>query len=191
MSYFESSIKKMLPKTYLCKTVAQDISSALTHFKHLVPLLDKYVYNDGTTKKLMCLTGTISTVYQDNSYNIPVCLWLEESYPQTAPIAYIRPTQEMFILTGNYVNSNGEVLLPYLQEWKQGECDLLSLLQVMAATFGDCPPVCMKAHPEPEQASCWLQFHKQEIISTPDGNSYLSLPRDDGQPFQQENETNC
>uniref|UniRef100_A0A673BLL7 UEV domain-containing protein n=1 Tax=Sphaeramia orbicularis TaxID=375764 RepID=A0A673BLL7_9TELE len=83
MSSFENSIKKMLPKTYLCKTVAHEISTALTVFKHLVPIMDQYVYNDGTTKKLMCLTGTISAVYKDNTYNIPVCLWLEESYPQT------------------------------------------------------------------------------------------------------------
>lgn len=38
----------------------------------------------------------------------------------------------------------------------------------------------------------WLQFHRQaEVITDTDGTSYLSLTREDGQPFQQKNETNC
>ncbi|XP_075993603.1 tumor susceptibility gene 101 protein [Genypterus blacodes] len=179
-------------KTYLRKHVAEEIYIALTHFKHLEPLMDKYVFNDGTTKDLMSLSGTISTTYMDKSYNIPVCLWLEESYPQTAPICYVRPTRDMMVVRGKHVTYNGEVLLPYVQEWKHGECDLVSLLQVMVAEFGESPPVCMQPNPEPEQASCWLQFHRQpEVNSAADGNVCLLLPRDDGPHFYQNNETNC
>ncbi|KAF7661027.1 hypothetical protein LDENG_00271000 [Lucifuga dentata] len=192
MAYSEETIKKMLPKTYLQKHVAQEIYVALTHFKNLVPVMNKYVFNDGTTKDLMSLSGTISVMYNAKNYNIPVCLWLEESYPQTAPICYVRPTCEMMIIRRNHITSNGEVLLPYLEEWKHGECDLISLLQVMVVMFGEFPPVCMKPHPEPEQASCWQQFHRQpEVISSADGSLYLSLAREDDQLFQQENETNC
>lgn len=40
--------------------------------------------------------------------------------------------------------------------------------------------------------SGWLQFHRQpEVFTDTDGSLYLSLTREDGQPFQQENETNC
>ncbi|XP_060892533.1 tumor susceptibility gene 101 protein [Labrus mixtus] len=192
MSFNESKIKKMLPKTYLRKQVAQEISIALTHFQFLVPVMDKHVYNDGTSKDLMSLIGTIPIKCQDKTYNIPVCLWLEESFPQTAPICYIRPTREMMLLKGKFVSSNGEVRLPYLEEWKHGECDLVSLLQVMCVIFGDFPPVCMKQYPEPEQTSCWLQFQRQpQVLSGSDGSMYLCLPREDDQPFQQEHETTC
>ncbi|XP_040895166.1 tumor susceptibility gene 101 protein [Toxotes jaculatrix] len=192
MSYCEDTIKKMLPKTYLRKHVAHEIHVALAYFKNLMPTMDKYVYNDGTTKDLMSLTGTIPVIFNDQTYNIPICLWIEESYPQTAPICYVRPTREMMIIRGNYISSSGEVELPYLEEWKKGECDLMSLLQVMAAMFGDFPPVCMQPQSEPKQASCWLQFHREaEVLSNTDGSSYLCLARDDGQPFQQENETSC
>ncbi|XP_041652563.1 tumor susceptibility gene 101 protein [Cheilinus undulatus] len=193
MSYSEEKIKKMLPKTYLRKHVANEISVAVTHFKHLVPVMDKYVYNDGTTKDLMSLTGTIQVKYTDKSYNIPVCLWLEESYPQTPPICYVRPTREMMVVRGKFVSTNGEVILPYLDEWKNGECDLVSLLQVMSVMFGDFPPVCMRPHPEPELSSCWLQFHQKRarVLSNSDGEMYLCLPKEDGQPFQQEHETTC
>ncbi|XP_061774078.1 uncharacterized protein zgc:123278 [Nerophis ophidion] len=111
---------------------------------------------------------------------------------QSAPICYVRPTSEMMILQGHHVSSNGGVRLPYLQDWKQGECDLVSLLQVMAATFGDLPPICMQPPPQPEQASCWLQFHRQtQVLHKADGRLYLSLCTEDGQHVVQENETNC
>ncbi|XP_019749551.1 tumor susceptibility gene 101 protein [Hippocampus comes] len=192
MTSCNNAIKKMLPKTYLRNHVAREIHVALIHFKDLVPLMDKYTYNDGTTKVLMSLTGTIPILFKDMSYNIPICVWLEESYPQSAPICYVKPTWEMMILQGNYVSSNGDILLPYLQEWKQGKCDLVSLLQVMVATFGDLPPICMQPHPQPAQASCSLQFHKQsQVLSRPDGSLYLTLSTEDGQSVPQGNETSC
>lgn len=47
----------------------------------------------------------------------------------------------------------------------QGECDLVSLLQVMVAIYGETVPVCMRPHPESnEQASC--KYHSQ-TQSTP------------------------
>ncbi|XP_061677894.1 tumor susceptibility gene 101 protein isoform X2 [Syngnathoides biaculeatus] len=192
MTSRKSAITKMLPKTYLRKHVAQDIDIALIHFKDLFPKVDKYIYNDGTTKVLMSLTGTIPILFEDMSYNIPISVWLEESYPQSAPICYVRPSRDMMILRGNYVSSNGDVLLPYLQEWEQGKCDLVSLLQVMVAMFGDAPPICMQPYPQPAQASCSLQFHKQShVLSRPDGNLYLSLSTEDDQLVPQGNETSC
>ncbi|KAL7402246.1 hypothetical protein ABVT39_011872 [Epinephelus coioides] len=187
----EETIKKMLPKTYLRKHVASEISMVLTHFKNLVPTMDRYVYNDGATKDLMSLTGTIPVMYSDKTYNIPVCLWIEETYPQTAPICYVTPTREMMLISGKFISKNGEVMLPYLEEWN-GECDLTGLLQVMVAMFGDFPPVCMQPHPEPEQAPCWLQFQRNaEVLSKTDGSLYLHISTEDGLPFQREHETNC
>lgn len=55
--------------------------------------------------------------FQDNIYNIPIHVWIEETYPQTAPICYVRPTRDMMLVTGKYISSNTEVVLPYLQEW--------------------------------------------------------------------------
>ncbi|XP_030281630.1 tumor susceptibility gene 101 protein [Sparus aurata] len=192
MSFSGERIKKMLPKVYLRNHVAHEIYTALTHFKKLEPVMDLYVYNDGTKKNLMSLTGTIPVLYDDNPYNIPVCVWLEETYPQSAPICYVRPTREMMVLRGKYISSNGEVMLPYLEEWKHGNCDLVSLLQVMAAMFGDYPPVCMQPQPEStEQTSCWLQFQRESEVSMTDESLYMYLNREDGQPFLQENETNC
>ncbi|XP_036007398.1 tumor susceptibility gene 101 protein [Fundulus heteroclitus] len=186
MSVNVDMIKKMLPRTYMRKYVAHQINVAITYFKDLVPAMEEYVYTDGTTKNLMSLKGTIPVVVSDKTYNIPVCVWIEPSYPKAAPMCYVRPTREMMIVKGKYISSDGKVEMPYLKDWKKGECDLFSLLQVMVAVFGELPPLAMRSSPELEQASCWLQFHRQA-----DGRYCVSLPRGDGQPFQHENETSC
>uniref|UniRef100_A0A8C6T2K4 UEV domain-containing protein n=1 Tax=Neogobius melanostomus TaxID=47308 RepID=A0A8C6T2K4_9GOBI len=68
----KAKIRKMLPKAYIRRVVADDISAAMMHFKNLAPAMDNYVYNDGTTKIMMCLSGTISSMFNNKSYNIPV-----------------------------------------------------------------------------------------------------------------------
>lgn len=168
------------------KYVAHEIHVTITYFKNLVPMMDAFAYKDGTTKNLMSLTGTIPVLFSENTYNIPICVWIEPDYPNSAPMCYVRPTPEMIILKGKYISDNGEVKMPYLKDWKKGECDLFGLLQVMVGVFEEFPPLAMRPHPIPEQDSCWLQFNKQA-----DGRYCVSLPRGDGQPFQHENETSC
>ncbi|XP_030236947.1 tumor susceptibility gene 101 protein isoform X3 [Gadus morhua] len=158
-----------------------------------MPVLDNYVFNDGRTNYLMSLSGTIPVMFKDTSYNIPVCLWLDESYPQTAPICYVKPTKDMVTVRGKHVDSNGEVMLPFLQEWSQETCDLVSLLQVISAVFGESPPVCVRppqeTAQETAQASCSLQFYRQ--AEGLDEDAQLFLTTEDDQPFHQDNETNC
>ncbi|XP_053742267.1 tumor susceptibility gene 101 protein isoform X1 [Synchiropus splendidus] len=184
------SIKKTLPKTYIRKHVLQEVELALTHFKDLKPAMEDYVYNDGKKKNLLNLKGIIPVTYKETTYNIPICVWLEENYPQSAPICYVKPTHNMMIVKQDFITSNGEVMLPYLEEWKQGECDLVSLLQVMVITFEDSPPVCMRPPPLPE-SSCWWQFLKAQIYSKSDGTFCLSLANEDSRPHLQDKETNC
>ncbi|XP_056908856.1 tumor susceptibility gene 101 protein [Takifugu flavidus] len=192
MSFYKNTIQKMLPKAYVHKYVSRDIKAAVFHYKDLQPVVDKYVYNDGTTKNLMSLTGTIPVAYDGKTYNIPVCVWLEESYPQTCPLCYIKPTSEMMIMQSKNITSNGEVLLPYLDEWSADICDLVSLLQVMTSLFEDTPPLCMKPYREPVQESCFLQFHRHsEVRSWPDGSLYLSFPTEADELYCRGNETSC
>ncbi|XP_072241224.1 tumor susceptibility gene 101 protein [Leuresthes tenuis] len=152
MSFRKGSIHKRIPKKYLRKHVAHEIQVAITYFKNLVPVMDRFVYNDGTRKDMVCLTGTVPVLISDKTYNIPINLWIEENYPQVAPICFLKPTREMMIVRGKYVSSNGEIQMPYLEQWNNGECDLVSLLQVMVAMFGEFPPVCMQPYPVYEKS---------------------------------------
>uniref|UniRef100_A0A8D0GXY8 Tumor susceptibility 101 n=1 Tax=Sphenodon punctatus TaxID=8508 RepID=A0A8D0GXY8_SPHPU len=76
-----------------------------------------------------------------NTYNIPICLWVLDTYPYNPPICFVKPTSTMTIKTGKHVDANGKIYLPYLHEWKHPQSDLLGLIQVMIVVFGDEPPV--------------------------------------------------
>uniref|UniRef100_A0A3B3V3W5 UEV domain-containing protein n=1 Tax=Poecilia latipinna TaxID=48699 RepID=A0A3B3V3W5_9TELE len=67
MLFNEEMIRKMLPRAYQRKHVAHQIYVSMSYFKNLMPVVDEYVYKDGTTKSLMSLTGTIPVVFSGNS----------------------------------------------------------------------------------------------------------------------------
>jgi hypothetical protein len=53
-------------------------------------------------------------------YNIPICIWLLKTHPQSNPIVYVQPTPSMGINPSRYVDASGRVYLSYLSEWQQG-----------------------------------------------------------------------
>lgn len=138
----ESSVRKVLLKYYKYRDLtARDITNVTNLYKDLKPVMDNYVFNDGSTKELLSLTGTVPVNYRGNVYNIPVCLWLLDTYPYNPPICFVKPTSTMMIKTGKHVDANGKVYLPYLHEWKPPQSDLYGLIQVMIVVFGEEPPV--------------------------------------------------
>uniref|UniRef100_A0A8P4KPD2 Tumor susceptibility 101a n=1 Tax=Dicentrarchus labrax TaxID=13489 RepID=A0A8P4KPD2_DICLA len=119
----------------------REITNVISQYKDLKPLMDAYVFNDGSTRDLMSLTGTVPVSYRGNVYNIPVCLWLLDTYPYNPPICFVKPTSAMMIKTGKHIDANGKIYLPYLHEWKHPQSDLYGLIQVMIVVFGEEPPV--------------------------------------------------
>uniref|UniRef100_A0A673K0M3 Tumor susceptibility 101a n=1 Tax=Sinocyclocheilus rhinocerous TaxID=307959 RepID=A0A673K0M3_9TELE len=107
------------------------------------------VFNDGTARTLVGLTGTIEVFYEGNVYNIPVCLWLLDTYPYNPPICFVKPTSAMMIKTGKHIDANGKIYLPYLHEWKHPQSDLYGLIQVMIVVFGEEPPVFSRPTTQP------------------------------------------
>ena len=51
------------------------------------------------------------------TYNIPVCVWLQERHPYVPPLVYVKPTSTMAIKTSHHVDANGKVYHPFLHEW--------------------------------------------------------------------------
>ncbi|XP_033009937.1 tumor susceptibility gene 101 protein isoform X2 [Lacerta agilis] len=141
MAVSESQLKKMLGKYKYRDLTVQEIVSVITQYKDLKPVMDGYVFNDGSSRELMSLTGTIPVNYKGNTYNIPICLWLLDTYPYNPPICFVKPTSSMTIKTGKHVDANGKIYLPYLHEWKHPQSDLIGLIQVMIVVFGEEPPV--------------------------------------------------
>lgn len=50
----------------------------------------------------------ISLSLSGNTYNIPICLWLLDTYPYNPPICFVKPTSSMIIKTGKHVDANGK-----------------------------------------------------------------------------------
>uniref|UniRef100_A0A8C7E2X9 Tumor susceptibility 101 n=1 Tax=Naja naja TaxID=35670 RepID=A0A8C7E2X9_NAJNA len=141
MALSESQLKKMLAKYKYRDLAVQETVNVTGQYKDLKPVMDNYVFNDGSSRELMSLTGTIPVNYRGNIYNIPICLWLLDTYPFNPPICFVKPTSSMTIKTGKHVDANGRIYLPYLHEWKHPQSDLIGLIQVMIVVFGDEPPV--------------------------------------------------
>uniref|UniRef100_A0A8C3B2D1 Tumor susceptibility 101a n=1 Tax=Cyclopterus lumpus TaxID=8103 RepID=A0A8C3B2D1_CYCLU len=137
----EGALKKMLKQYKYRDLTVREITNVISQYKDLKPVMDAYVFNDGSTRDLMSLTGTVPVSYRGNIYNIPVCLWLLDTYPYNPPICFVKPTSAMMIKTGKHIDANGKIYLPYLHEWKHPQSDLYGLIQVMIVVFGEEPPV--------------------------------------------------
>ncbi|XP_051573534.1 tumor susceptibility gene 101 protein-like [Myxocyprinus asiaticus] len=177
----ENALRKNLSKTYKYRDLTvRDIMNVTSQYKDLKPVMDNYVFNDGSTKELLSLAGTVPVGYRGNVYNIPVCLWLLDTYPYNPPICFVKPTSAMMIKTGKHVDANGKVYLPYLHEWKAPQSDLFGLIQVMIVVFGEEPPVFSR----PSTQTSYPAFP----VAGPPNTAYM--PNTPGLPFSQSHATN-
>ncbi|XP_077085484.1 tumor susceptibility gene 101 protein [Siphateles boraxobius] len=176
----ENSLRKTLAKIYKYRDLTARDLNVTSHYKDLKPVLDNYVFNDGSTKELLSLTGTVPVNYRGNVYNIPICLWLLDSYPYNPPICFVKPTSAMMIKPGKHVDANGKIYLPYLHEWKPPQSNLLGLIQVMIGVFGDEPPVFSR----PSTQATYPAFP----AAGPPNTSYM--PSTPGLPYSQGHSAN-
>uniref|UniRef100_A0A4Y0BHZ4 UEV domain-containing protein n=1 Tax=Anopheles funestus TaxID=62324 RepID=A0A4Y0BHZ4_ANOFN len=140
----DNALTRMLSSYRDPTATKKDVTNALRIYHGLQHRMEEYVFNDGSTKMLLNLHGTIPVKYKGNTYNIPICIWLMDTHPKNAPICYVKPTSEMRIKVSAYVDFNGKIYLPYLHDWNPKNADLLDLIQIMSVTFGEVPPVYSK-----------------------------------------------
>ncbi|XP_011181347.1 tumor susceptibility gene 101 protein [Zeugodacus cucurbitae] len=164
----EAQISKLLSRYKNVSATKKDVIDVITTYRSLSYSLKKFVFNDGSTKELFNLAGTIPVVYKNNTYYIPICIWLIDTHPQNAPMCFVQPTPTMQIKVSMYVDHNGKIYLPYLHDWQPHTSDLLSLIQVMILTFGDQPPVFSKPKGQPS--------YPQPGFPAPGGVGYPPYP---------------
>ena len=73
----------------------RDLMAVLAAYKGLQPKLDTFVFDTGDERPLINLNGTIPIVYRNNTYNIPVCFWLQPEHPTKPPMGFVQPTHDM------------------------------------------------------------------------------------------------
>ncbi|KAI1304614.1 Tumor susceptibility -like protein [Halotydeus destructor] len=131
----------------------RDLSSAVSFYRNLEPKLDIYVYPDGASKELLALQGTIPVTYRGSTYNIPISMYIPDNYPQSPPLCYVKPTNDMQIKQSKHVDGSGRIYLPYLSDWVAGSSDILGVIQIMIIIFGESPPVYQKPKNQPFSSS--------------------------------------
>ncbi|KAH9560325.1 hypothetical protein CY35_06G099700 [Sphagnum magellanicum] len=131
-------------------TIRQHLLHAIQEFPGLQVKTAIFTHNDGRTSNLLQADGTIPMCYQDVMYNIPITMWLLESYPRNCPLVFVTPTRDMIIKPRHpYVNPSGMVSAPYLQAWVYPRSNLVELVQSLSLLFGNDPPLYSRLPPAP------------------------------------------
>ena len=68
MAGSESQLKKMVSKYKYINLAVCETVKVFTLYKDLKRVLDSYVFNDGSSRELMNLTGTIPVPYRGTTY---------------------------------------------------------------------------------------------------------------------------
>jgi ESCRT-I complex subunit TSG101 len=128
--------------------IRQHLLTLITAFPSLEPKTATFTHNDGRTVNLLQADGTIPMTYQSVTYNIPVVIWLMESYPRHPPCVYVNPTRDMIIKRPHpHVNPSGLVSVPYLHNWIYPSANLLDLVLSLSVIFGRDPPLYSQRRP--------------------------------------------
>ncbi|XP_031562975.1 tumor susceptibility gene 101 protein-like isoform X2 [Actinia tenebrosa] len=154
---------RMYPHQEMCK---RQILAAMAVYKDLRPSTEKFVHNDGRQTDLFILEGTIPVNFRSNIYNIPVCIFLQETHPFIPPMVFVRPTTGMAIKVSKHVDNSGKVFLPYLAEWTHPGSDLTSLIQILCCIFAEEPPVYSRPvgyHPQQQQQQQQRTDYRQQF----------------------------
>ncbi|XAR68467.1 hypothetical protein NMG60_11003587 [Bertholletia excelsa] len=130
--------------------IRQHLLSLTDAYPSLQPKTASYTHNDGRVVNLLQAEGTVPMVFQGVTYNIPIVIWLMESYPRHPPLVYVNPTRDMIIKRPHpFVNPSGLVSTPYLQNWIYPSSNLLDLARDLSLYFGRDPPLYSQRRPSP------------------------------------------
>ncbi|CAA2977073.1 protein ELC-like [Olea europaea var. sylvestris] len=128
--------------------IRQHLVSLAEAYTSLQPKTATFTHNDGRTVNLLQADGTVPMLFQGVTYNIPVAIWLLESYPRHAPLVFVNPTRDMIIKRPHpFVSPNGVVSIPYIQNWVYPSSNIVELARNLCHFFGRDPPLYSQRKP--------------------------------------------
>lgn len=153
--------------------IRQHLVALNSEYPSLEPKTATFTHNDGRSVNLLQADGTVPMPFQGVTYNIPILIWLLESYPRHPPCVYLNPTRDMIIKRPHpNVTPSGLVSLPYLQNWVYPSSNLVDLAHYLSAAFGRDPPLYSQRRPVPSPSPS----------PTPPPSSYGSVMQQQQQP---------
>ncbi|XP_061023831.1 ubiquitin-conjugating enzyme E2 variant 3 isoform X2 [Dama dama] len=141
MEFDNEALRRLLGKYKFRDLTVEELKNVNMFFPHFRYSMDTYVFKDSSQKDLLNFTGTIPVIYQGNTYNIPIRLWILDSHPFAPPICFLKPTANMGILVGKHVDAQGRIYLPYLQNWSHPKSVIVGLIKEMIAKFQEELPL--------------------------------------------------
>lgn len=158
MDLNSESVKKVLSKYKFRDVAIEELQKVSRVHTDMEVKSGTYTFNDSLQKDLLKLIGNIPVGYQGHSYNLPVLLWLLDSFPFTPPICFLRPTSSMVIREGKHVDSKGRIHLPGLHNWDHPKSSVNGLLAEMTAKFEEEPPLSTKSSAHVENPNDLLAY---------------------------------
>lgn len=131
------------------KLVFHDAVQTLTEFKNLRPRTRVFTDEDGSPRLLLCLYGSI---HIEQGLDVPVLIWIPESYPIAKPLLFIDLEllgKDLQLVTNESVEPDGRVHTRLLRQWNPQSANLFNVIQDLAdmcnaiapiqpVTFEDC-----------------------------------------------------
>ncbi|KAJ8343634.1 hypothetical protein SKAU_G00309630 [Synaphobranchus kaupii] len=158
MDLSSESVKKILGKYKFRDVAIEELQKVHRIHPEFVPQTGTYTFSDSTQKDLLKLVGNIPVRYHGRSYNLPILLWLMDSFPFTPPICLLRPTPNMVIREGKHVNARGRIYLPALHNWDHPKSSVPGLLAEMISKFEEDPPLSSKTSGDSKDPTELLAF---------------------------------
>ncbi|XP_016408489.1 ubiquitin-conjugating enzyme E2 variant 3 [Sinocyclocheilus rhinocerous] len=145
MDLNSESVKKVLSKYKFRDVAIEELNKVSRVHPDMKVISATYTSSDSLQKDLLKLVGNIAVRYHGRSYNLPILLWLLDSFPFAPPICFLRPTSSMVIREGKHVDSKGRIHLPGLHSWDHPKSSVNGLLAEMIAKFEEEPPLGTKS----------------------------------------------
>lgn len=121
MSFFDSLtvLLSVIPLSHYPLLITKSLLLTSTIAIISFPNSKSQAYDDGRTQLLIQLKGTIAIQFRNNTYNIPIEIWIQRAYPREPPIVYVTPTSDMLVRKGKHVDVSGKVEGGYLEAWSR------------------------------------------------------------------------
>ncbi|KAM4619570.1 ubiquitin-conjugating enzyme E2 variant 3 [Polymixia lowei] len=145
MDLSSEKIQRILSKYKFRDVAIEELQKINRVYPGMKPVTGTYTFSDSTQKDLLKLIGNVPVKYDGRSYNLPVQLWLLDSFPFTPPICLLRPTPNMVIREGKHVDARGRIYLPGLHNWDHPKSSVVGLLAEMISNFEEEPPLSSKS----------------------------------------------
>ncbi|OVA05362.1 Ubiquitin E2 variant [Macleaya cordata] len=113
--------------------IREHLISLLQEFESLVPSIDTFTYNDGTTVNLLNVNGFLQV--SPSTPPIPLTIWIHQNYPTSPPLVFLSSIHR----DHPFVDSSGSITSPYLETWAYPRSNLLDLARNLVRLFAHHP----------------------------------------------------